>query len=74
MKTPRCLLLTCAMLGFAPSVFAQDTAPTATRVFDALALDYRTPADRADDTLEYEVGRRSVAGNTVRFFFVFVKP
>ena len=29
---------------------------------------------RFDDTLEYEVGRRSVSGNTDRFFFVFVKP
>lgn len=29
---------------------------------------------RLDDTLEYEVGRRSVAGNTDRFFFVFRKP
>jgi predicted methyltransferase len=29
---------------------------------------------RPDDTLEYEVGRRSVTGNTDRFFFVFEKP
>lgn len=29
---------------------------------------------RADDTLQYEVGRRSVAGNTDRFFLVFKKP
>ena len=29
---------------------------------------------RPDDTLEYEVGRRSVSGNTDRFFFVFRKP
>lgn len=29
---------------------------------------------RPDDTLEYEVGRRSVTGNTDRFFFVFRKP
>ncbi|MEM9387841.1 MAG: methyltransferase [Pseudomonadota bacterium] len=29
---------------------------------------------RLDDTLEYEVGRRTVAGNTDRFFFVFRKP
>ncbi|MEM9360636.1 MAG: methyltransferase, partial [Pseudomonadota bacterium] len=29
---------------------------------------------RADDTLEYEVGRRTVTGNTDRFFFVFRKP
>ncbi|MEM6605619.1 MAG: methyltransferase [Pseudomonadota bacterium] len=29
---------------------------------------------RPDDTLEYEVGRRTVSGNTDRFFFVFQKP
>ncbi|MEM7501177.1 MAG: methyltransferase [Pseudomonadota bacterium] len=29
---------------------------------------------RPDDTLEYEVGRRTVTGNTDRFFFVFRKP
>ena len=29
---------------------------------------------RLDDTLEYEVGRKTVAGNTDRFFFVFKKP
>lgn len=29
---------------------------------------------RPDDSLEYEVGRRSVSGNTDRFFFVFRKP
>ena len=29
---------------------------------------------RLDDTLDYEVGRKSVAGNTDRFFFVFRKP
>ena len=29
---------------------------------------------RLDDNLEFEVGRRSVAGNTDRFFFVFRKP
>lgn len=29
---------------------------------------------RLDDSLEYEVGRRSVSGNTDRFFFVFKKP
>ncbi len=29
---------------------------------------------RPDDTLEYEVGRKTVAGNTDRFFFVFKKP
>ena len=29
---------------------------------------------RPDDTLEYEVGRKTVTGNTDRFFFVFKKP
>ena len=29
---------------------------------------------RLDDNLEYEVGRKSVRGNTDRFFFVFRKP
>ena len=29
---------------------------------------------RADDELEYEVGRRSVTGNTDRFTFLFRKP
>ncbi len=29
---------------------------------------------RPDDTLEYEVGRKTVTGNTDRFFFVFRKP
>lgn len=29
---------------------------------------------RLDDSLEYEVGRKTVAGNTDRFFFVFKKP
>lgn len=29
---------------------------------------------KLDDTLEYEVGRKTVAGNTDRFFFVFKKP
>ncbi len=29
---------------------------------------------RLDDSLQYEVGRKSVAGNTDRFFFVFRKP
>ena len=29
---------------------------------------------RADDELEYEVGRRSVSGNTDRFTLLFRKP
>lgn len=29
---------------------------------------------RPDDSLQYEVGRKSVTGNTDRFFFVFRKP
>jgi predicted methyltransferase len=29
---------------------------------------------RADDTLEYEVGRKSVTGNTDRFTLLFRKP
>ena len=29
---------------------------------------------RADDELEYEVGRRSVTGNTDRFTLLFRKP
>jgi predicted methyltransferase len=29
---------------------------------------------RADDELEYEVGRRSVSGNTDRFTMLFQKP
>jgi predicted methyltransferase len=29
---------------------------------------------RPDDELEYEVGRRSVTGNTDRFTFLFRKP
>jgi len=37
-------------------------------------LDYSDMFYRLDDSLEYEVGRRTVAGNTDRFFFVFVKP
>ncbi|MEQ8262197.1 methyltransferase [Pseudohaliea sp.] len=37
-------------------------------------LDYSDMFYRLDDSLEYEVGRRTVAGNTDRFFFVFTKP
>ncbi len=37
-------------------------------------LDYSDMFYRLDDSLEYEVGRRTVAGNTDRFFFVFAKP
>ncbi len=37
-------------------------------------LDYSDMFYRLDDSLEYEVGRRTVAGNTDRFFFVFDKP
>jgi predicted methyltransferase len=37
-------------------------------------LDYSDMFYRLDDSLEYEVGRRTVAGNTDRFFFVFEKP
>ncbi len=37
-------------------------------------VDYSTLHYRADDELEYEVGRRSVSGNTDRFTFLFRKP
>ncbi len=35
---------------------------------------YSTMFYRADDTLEYEVARKTVTGNTDRFFLVFTKP
>lgn len=37
-------------------------------------VDYSTLHYRADDELEYEVGRKSVTGNTDRFTFLFRKP
>lgn len=37
-------------------------------------VDYSDLHYRADDELEYEVGRRSVSGNTDRFTMVFRKP
>ena len=37
-------------------------------------VDYSDLHYRADDELEYEVGRRSVSGNTDRFTFLFRKP
>ncbi len=37
-------------------------------------VDYSDPPYRADDELEYEVGRRSVSGNTDRFTLLFRKP
>ncbi len=37
-------------------------------------VDYSTLHYRADDELEYEVGRRSVSGNTDRFTLKFRKP
>ncbi len=37
-------------------------------------VDYTDLHYRADDELEYEVGRRSVTGNTDRFTFLFRKP
>ena len=37
-------------------------------------VDYSTLHFRADDELRYEVGRRSVAGNTDRFTLLFRKP
>ena len=37
-------------------------------------VDYTDLHYRADDELEYEVGRRSVSGNTDRFTFLFRKP
>ena len=37
-------------------------------------VDYSDLHYRADDELEYEVGRRSVSGNTDRFTFMFRKP
>lgn len=39
-----------------------------------LFVDYSTLHFRADDELEYEVGRRSVTGNTDRFTLLFRKP
>ena len=36
--------------------------------------DYSDLHFRADDELEYEVGRRSVSGNTDRFTLKFRKP
>jgi len=37
-------------------------------------VDYSTLHYRADDELRYEVGRRSVAGNTDRFTLLFRRP
>jgi predicted methyltransferase len=37
-------------------------------------VDYSTLHYRADDELEYEVGRKSVTGNTDRFTLLFQKP
>jgi len=37
-------------------------------------VDYSDLHFRGDDELEYEVGRRSVSGNTDRFTFLFRKP
>ncbi len=37
-------------------------------------IDYSTLHYRADDELKYEVGRRSVSGNTDRFTMLFRKP
>lgn len=37
-------------------------------------VDYSTLHYRADDELEYEVGRKSVTGNSDRFTFLFRKP
>ena len=37
-------------------------------------VDYSDLHYRADDELEYEVGRRSVSGNTDRFTLLFRKP
>ncbi|MEM7432210.1 MAG: methyltransferase [Pseudomonadota bacterium] len=37
-------------------------------------VDYTDLHFRADDELEYEVGRRAVSGNTDRFTFLFRKP
>lgn len=37
-------------------------------------VDYTDLHYRADDELEYEVGRRTVSGNTDRFTFLFRKP
>lgn len=37
-------------------------------------VDYSDLHFRGDDELEYEVGRRSVSGNTDRFMFLFRKP
>ncbi|MGD8416806.1 MAG: hypothetical protein PVH91_07100 [Pseudomonadales bacterium] len=37
-------------------------------------VDYATLHYRPDDTLQYEVGRKTVTGNTDRFTFLFRKP
>jgi predicted methyltransferase len=37
-------------------------------------VDYTDLHYRADDELEYEVGRHSVSGNTDRFTMLFRKP
>lgn len=37
-------------------------------------VDYSTHLYRLDDELRYEVGRRSVSGNTDRFTLLFIKP
>ena len=37
-------------------------------------VDYSDLHFRSDDELEYEVGRRSVSGNTDRFTLLFRKP
>ena len=37
-------------------------------------VDYSDLHYRSDDELRYEVGRKSVTGNTDRFTFLFRKP
>jgi predicted methyltransferase len=37
-------------------------------------VDYSTLHYRPDDELRYEVGRKSVTGNTDRFTLLFIKP
>ena len=54
----------------------EDPVKVLTEIQDAgFALEKYSPMFyRPDDTLQYEVGRKTVTGNTDRFFFVFRKP
>ena len=62
------------MYGLAPA--GSDSALVIKEMLD-LGFEFIAYSDlhyRADDELEYEVGRRSVSGNTDRFTLLFRKP